>query len=438
MEGINAILDYWKEFNLKDKKEQLDNTCIEIKELKSFSINGRKKLNDATKDFRNKPKENQLIDLTNLLKAYQDEIDQLSRRSKFCESAFLSLYKSIYEAPDPVPVIESYIQSMSSSSIYQLEIEKLKNELNQYEQEFQLLKNQDITIRKLEDQINDYKSKIDFLVQEEVNQRILEIDEQTKTKISYILDVQKAAEKRLAVAVSSMKQAQLSAEKAQNQLYEVSSQSENRLSALLMENNLLAEGSQRLTSRIIELENEVNHLKNTNNNINNNINNNNNNNDTNTTTSIISTGTAEVSSHDDSQTLKLVINELRSEIRKKEDFIYSEKTRYDHMYQEISQLLAKEKDQLLKTRQELLERPLKDDYISIKRQLKLLQKITFHTSDDDDDEEVCLPAHGQYVVFFYVILFYVIYVMLCYVILCYICSVMLCYVMLFYVIYVLL
>ena len=199
LESVNEILDYWKEFNLQNNKEKLDQICIEIRDLKTASITGRKKLNDVTKDFRIKSKETQLNDLTNLLKSYQDEIDQLSRRSKFCESSFLTLYKSISEAPDPVPIIELYIQNVSSSSIHQLEIEKLKIELSQYEEEFSLLKNQDITIRKLEDQINDYKIKVEDLVTDEVSKKVSELEEKSEMKISHILEVQKATEKRYAL-----------------------------------------------------------------------------------------------------------------------------------------------------------------------------------------------------------------------------------------------
>ena len=192
-----------------------------------------------------------------------------------------------------------------------------------------------------------------------------------------------------------MKQAQLSTEKAQNQLYEISSQSENRLSALTIENNLLAEGSQRLTSRIIELENEINTYKNNVNLMNiNNMNNtstsssnsmthsNHNHSSTGTSTGA---GSAEISSHDDLQTLKLVISELRHELRKKDDLLYSEKVRYEKMTQNLTQQLSHEKTQLLQLRQDLSERPLKDDYIAIKRQLKLLTKITFHIDENDED-----------------------------------------------------
>ena len=44
---------------------------------------------------------NNILQVGPLLKLYQGEIDQLTRRSRFAENSFLTLYKSLYEAPDP-------------------------------------------------------------------------------------------------------------------------------------------------------------------------------------------------------------------------------------------------------------------------------------------------------------------------------------------------
>jgi hypothetical protein len=38
--------------------------------------------------------------------AYQTEIDNLTKRAKASESAFLNIYKVLAEAPDPYPLLE--------------------------------------------------------------------------------------------------------------------------------------------------------------------------------------------------------------------------------------------------------------------------------------------------------------------------------------------
>ena len=42
-----------------------------------------------------------------LLKGYQEEVDNLTKRAKFGENAFLNIYQKLYEAPDPVPALSS-------------------------------------------------------------------------------------------------------------------------------------------------------------------------------------------------------------------------------------------------------------------------------------------------------------------------------------------
>lgn len=41
--------------------------------------------------------------------AYQTEIDNLTKRSKAAESAFLNVYKVFAEAPDPYPLLEAAV-----------------------------------------------------------------------------------------------------------------------------------------------------------------------------------------------------------------------------------------------------------------------------------------------------------------------------------------
>jgi hypothetical protein len=41
--------------------------------------------------------------------AYQTEIDNLTKRSKTSENAFLNVYKALAEAPDPYPLLEGAV-----------------------------------------------------------------------------------------------------------------------------------------------------------------------------------------------------------------------------------------------------------------------------------------------------------------------------------------
>lgn len=307
-----SVLEFWKDFDLDTRRVTLDQNCVDMREMKTSSINGRKRLNDATKTFRSKSRDDQTTYMTDLLKLYQEEIDQLSRRSKFSESAFYSLYKSIYDAPNPSVCIEGLINMVAATSTNQLEIERLKSELQQYDEEFQLLKNQDITIRRLEDQLEEYREQIEDKVLEEVFKRTSQVEEQAEIRIADIRETQRMAEKRLAAVVENMKQAQSSTDRAQTQMFEISSQAEERISALSAENTILAEGMDRALSRVAEVEGEVAVLKSI-------------------SLSTLSTNPRGISGKEDAdyETLQLVITELRQDIRLKEDALRVERQRLE-------------------------------------------------------------------------------------------------------------
>ena len=377
-----TVLEFWKEFDLDARRLTLDQNCVDMREMKTSSINGRKRLNDSTKLFRSKSREEQTTSMTDLLKLYQEEIDQLSRRSKFSESAFYSLYKSIYDAPNPSICIEGLINMVAATSTNQLEIERLKGELAQYDEEFQLLKNQDITIRRLEDQLVEYREQIEDKVMDEVFKRTAQLEEKAEVRIGEIREQQRVGEKRLAAVVESMRQAQSSTDRAQTQMFEISSQAEERVSALSAENTILAEGTERSLARVAELEGEISAMKSL------------------SLSSLSGGGTASrgvgggggggVSGKggEDYETLHLVVTELRQEIRLKEDALRVEKQRLEGKHRETSQLLSKERESISKIRLELAERPTKEDLFSLRRQLKMLQRVAFNVQEDDEGEVI--------------------------------------------------
>jgi len=58
-------------------------------------------------DFKKAPAEEKSNLFTSLLRGYQEEVDNLTKRAKFGENAFLNIYQKLYEAPDPYPVVAS-------------------------------------------------------------------------------------------------------------------------------------------------------------------------------------------------------------------------------------------------------------------------------------------------------------------------------------------
>ncbi|RLN49652.1 hypothetical protein BBJ29_001217 [Phytophthora kernoviae] len=149
-----------------------------MKTDKDASVRSRKKLAETTKQFRRLDSDtDKAAGAGPLLKAYQEEIDHLTRRAKFSENAFFQLYKGLYAAPDPAPAL-AFVASSAGSEDLAEENRKLKRELKEYEAEFASLKNQDITIRKLEEQVAAAKREREDAVHQQVEQRTRELESQ--------------------------------------------------------------------------------------------------------------------------------------------------------------------------------------------------------------------------------------------------------------------
>lgn len=384
-EELEAVLSYWKGFDLTSNRTNWEKVCNEMREMKTSSISGRKRLNELTKSFRaKKPEEQPTSAFNELLKAYQEEIDQLSRRCKLSESSYVQIYKLLCDAPDPVMVLESSVHTYSEGNVQSYEIERLKAELAQYDEEFQTLKNQEITIRRLEEEINAYKTKGDEKLQEELNKQVSVIQQQANQEILEIKEMSKSMEKRLSLALESAKSAQLASDRAQYQVLEISAKSEERISSLLSENLLLSEEKGALEIKVEEMNKRFQALSSS----------------VSSTAPLLpkkennSTDSVFVDDTDgitDLSQLKEFYEKLLSQYRSERNDLDDQHAiaikQYEQQLRESKQLVDKEKDSVRRLREELVGRPSVKDYHEIKKRLKVVEKIAFQQDNEDYDNE---------------------------------------------------
>ena len=121
---FSAALSIWRDINLADLQQQLNATAPELLEAQKAAVTNRKKLADQTREFKKQPDANKLESFKPLLKAYQTEIDTLTKRSKAAENAFLNVHSALTTAPDPYPFLEVTLEQAASLN----DLESLKQE----------------------------------------------------------------------------------------------------------------------------------------------------------------------------------------------------------------------------------------------------------------------------------------------------------------------
>ncbi|EPS25355.1 hypothetical protein PDE_00288 [Penicillium oxalicum 114-2] len=140
----------WRGIDLATTIAKLDTTASDIVSQQRDALVQRKDLAQKTKDFKKLEDEAKLSEYKGLLKAYQSFIDLLTNQGKASSSAFLQLYSSLSEAPDPYPLLEASVDSLVLSEDT---VPKLTSEKNQLQQSVdRLTKQQEETERRLQEE----------------------------------------------------------------------------------------------------------------------------------------------------------------------------------------------------------------------------------------------------------------------------------------------
>eukprot|EP00929_Paragymnodinium_shiwhaense_P042372 TRINITY_DN21938_c0_g1_i1.p1 TRINITY_DN21938_c0_g1~~TRINITY_DN21938_c0_g1_i1.p1 ORF type:complete len:712 (-),score=208.08 TRINITY_DN21938_c0_g1_i1:178-2313(-) len=102
--------------SLRESAQEFETVWQEVEEKQGQSLSAKRRLADETKAFKRLPDEERLVSAPELLKAYQMEIDALSKRAKFGEAAFEALLKRLREAPQSAAVQAQLSEAISDAA----------------------------------------------------------------------------------------------------------------------------------------------------------------------------------------------------------------------------------------------------------------------------------------------------------------------------------
>ncbi|KAL9250312.1 CASP-like protein [Drosera capensis] len=242
---ISVLCNFWKEFDLEKEKSLLDEQGLRIAENQDNSQKNRCRLSESTRDFKKASPEEKLSSFNTLLKGYQEEVDNLTKRAKFGENAFLNIYQKLYEALDPYPGLASIAVSTydpypglasiagQTARISELESEnrRMKVELHEFRTESTHLKNQQATIRRLEERNHQLEQRMEEKVKEIVEIKQRNFAEDNQKTLEVLKEREQSLQDQLRQAKDSVTTMQKLHELAQSQLFELCAQSEEERAA---------------------------------------------------------------------------------------------------------------------------------------------------------------------------------------------------------------
>ncbi|CAD5120720.1 DgyrCDS9284 [Dimorphilus gyrociliatus] len=172
-----------------------------------------------------------------LLKSLQTEIDQLLRRFKYAETAFLNVYKKVIDLPDPVEVLE-HVQQLQRraqrSSELELENNQLRDTLNEYNNEFAQVKNQEVTIKSLKEKVRSLEEEMESKVCNQLKERERQLERSFAEKEREIQDSNLDVARRLGEAERTIETLRSALSQAQSELFDVKSKYDERANAKLV------------------------------------------------------------------------------------------------------------------------------------------------------------------------------------------------------------
>ncbi|GLE10101.1 hypothetical protein PINS_up022096 [Pythium insidiosum] len=339
---------------------------------KDNSLRSRKKLAETTKTFRKLPDADKISGIGSLLRAYQEEIDNLTRRAKYSENAFFMLYKGLYAAPDPVPSLEAMQEVTPKLTELEDDNKRLKRELHEYEVEFSSLKNQEITIRRLEDQLSKMEHDMEEVIHEKTAEKCKDLEDQLIAKSSELVQQKLDYERQLENGRAELREAFNRMDTLQSELFAVKQRTDFAKTTLDAEMEMITQEALALQTLKLEnsqLKKQIDELLCVSGESN-----------TVTTTGPSSAfgPTIELSQKEATITsLRHEVFRLKESVTQLEDKAMADRTKYEDLLQQAKRA----RDDLTA---QLAARPTMEKYNDVLHQLRVLQQLEYNIVDEED------------------------------------------------------
>ena len=190
---VSSCCVSWRSAGLDGLRSSLDASALSLADEEDRASAARSSLSAQSKQLKRAGQEGKLAMLGAVVKAYQEEINALTRRAQKAETAFLSVYQLLTAVPDPTAALQQAVTALQQAESWEWEWSRSRQQVEELDRELSTLKNQDATLRRLEAQLRD----VDKRTEQRVRDAIAEHDEANRP--SALQDKREAAERESAL-----------------------------------------------------------------------------------------------------------------------------------------------------------------------------------------------------------------------------------------------
>ncbi|XP_077995438.1 protein CASP-like [Glandiceps talaboti] len=262
--NLASMHQYWKTFDLPQIQRELDSAATELANRQDESDSSRKRLVEQSREFKKNTPEEIRKTVAPLLKSFQIEVDHLSKRSKTAEAAFLAVYKKLIDVPDPAPVLEHAMQlqkKMQRAQDLEVENQKLRETLDEYNHEFAEVKNQEVTIKTLKEKLKEYEEKMEVVAQSRAKEKEKDLQREFAEKERQLQETQLAVATKLGEAEHKVATLQSALDSTQSELFDLKAKYDEQTAAKSDEMEMIMTDLERANQRAASAEKEIESMK---------------------------------------------------------------------------------------------------------------------------------------------------------------------------------
>ncbi|KAK3813555.1 MAG: CASP C terminal-domain-containing protein [Linnemannia elongata] len=256
-DAFSAAVTVWRGIQLPVIQQEMDTQSVELLEQQQQSLAGRKKLAELTREFKKVPDQEKLQQFKLLLRAYQGEIDAITKREKATAQAFLTVYNALGQAPDPAKLLQvaaDQTTKLEEISALQAENIRLKEENTSLNKQAANLRSMSSNTTKLQQRLTRLETKQEETIQEKVREKEQAFREEWEEKIRTAKEREHDLQRQLNQAKDQLKTLKHTNDSTQATLVDHSQKYEEEVVAKLAELDIVLLDYERANSRISELE----------------------------------------------------------------------------------------------------------------------------------------------------------------------------------------
>ncbi|KAF9144854.1 hypothetical protein BGX30_011211 [Mortierella sp. GBA39] len=256
-DAFSAAVSVWRGIQLPVIQQEMDTQSVELLEQQQQSLAGRKKLAELTREFKKVPDQEKLQQFKLLLRAYQGEIDAITKREKATAQAFLAVYNALGQAPDPAKLLQvaaDQTTKLEEISALQAENIRLKEENTSLNKQAVNLRSMSSNTTKLQQRLTRLETKQEETIQEKVREKEQAFREEWEEKIRTAKEREHDLQRQLNQAKDQLKTLKHTNDSTQATLVDHSQKYEEEVVAKLAELDIVLLDYERANSRISELE----------------------------------------------------------------------------------------------------------------------------------------------------------------------------------------